>query len=57
MIMDFADQFRNFKFFDPGELVDRDLKLVVAECIPADPSKKYVPAYSINLCKVDSEKF
>ncbi len=34
-----------FEFFDPGELIDNDLQLVLTERKPADPSKGFVPAY------------
>jgi tagatose 1,6-diphosphate aldolase len=32
-------------FRDPGELVDGDLRLVLAACAPADPVKGWVPWY------------
>jgi tagatose 1,6-diphosphate aldolase len=34
-----------FNFLDPGELIDGDLRLVLKETKPADPSKGFVPAY------------
>ena len=48
-MMDFAERFRNFQFFNPGELIDGALKLVVSEYTPADPTKNYVPAYAFEL--------
>lgn len=53
---DFIERFRHFKFFDPGELVDDDLKLVLEKCTPADPTKKYVPAYYFNICVIGSDE-
>lgn len=46
--------FSNFKFLEPGVLVDGDLKLVLEKCVPADPSKNYVPAYEFKMCVGDS---
>jgi tagatose 1,6-diphosphate aldolase len=39
----------DFEWKDPGELVDGDLTLVLAEKIPADPAKRYVPAYDFEM--------
>jgi tagatose 1,6-diphosphate aldolase len=36
-------------FLDPGPLADGDLSLVVAERIPADPVKGWVPAYHFEM--------
>jgi predicted acetyltransferase len=35
-----------FKFLDPGKLIDNDLELVLQKTVPADPKKNYVPAYN-----------
>jgi tagatose 1,6-diphosphate aldolase len=37
------------EFHDPGELVDRDLELVLVEKRPGDPSIGYVPAYRFKM--------
>ena len=36
---------RDFTFLEPGILVDGELRLVLKEKKPADPSKGFVPAY------------
>ncbi|MCK5787299.1 MAG: GNAT family N-acetyltransferase [Candidatus Sabulitectum sp.] len=38
-----------FNWTDPGELVDDDLMLLLAEKSPADPSKGYVPTYKFEM--------
>jgi tagatose 1,6-diphosphate aldolase len=45
----------DFVFHDPGVLVDGDLTLVLAETIPADPVKGFVPAYAFDLVRRDRE--
>ena len=39
-----------FDWLNPGELVDRDLMLVLKARIPADQSRGYVPAYQFIMC-------
>ena len=39
----------DFTFLDPGELVDRDLELVLVRNVPADPVKRYVPGYEFEM--------
>ena len=34
---------------DPGRLIDDELELVLVECIPADPVKRYVPCYRFEM--------
>jgi len=38
-----------FRFLKPGRLVDGDLELVLVRTIPADPVKRYVPAYEFEM--------
>lgn len=38
-----------FKFHDPGQLIDGDLRLVLREITPADEALGYVPAYQFNM--------
>ncbi len=40
---------QEFQFLDPGELVDRDLELVLMQACPADPAKGYVPWYEFEM--------
>lgn len=40
-----------FKFLRPGKLVDSDLQLVLVKKHPANPEKKYVPAYDFEMRK------
>jgi len=42
----------NFKFRNPGGLVDGDLELVLVKKIPANPAKKHVPSYQFEMRKV-----
>ncbi len=35
----------DFKFLDPGRLVDGDLELILAKKVPANPAKKHAPYY------------
>ena len=42
----------NFKFLDPGELVDDDLELVLVEKAPADEAKGYFPKYRFEMRNV-----
>lgn len=41
-----------FSFVDPGPLVDGDLSLILAEKVPADPVKGWVPAYHFEMRRV-----
>ncbi len=38
-----------FKFLDPGKLVDHELELILSETNPENVEKKYVPAYKFDL--------
>lgn len=38
-----------FRWREPGELVDRELQLVLAERIPEDRGRGYVPAYKFEM--------
>ena len=40
---------KTFEFYDPGELIDGDLELVLVEKCPSDEIKKYVPAYKFKI--------
>jgi arginase family enzyme/predicted acetyltransferase len=42
-----------FRFLEPGRLVDGDLELVLAERLPANPSRKHVPVYKFKMVPVD----
>ena len=39
----------DFKFIDPGALVDGDLTLALLRTVPADPAKGYVPSYEFEM--------
>jgi predicted acetyltransferase len=43
-------------FLDPGDLRDGELRLVVAERIPAEPIKGYVPSYELAMMHVPSDE-
>lgn len=43
-------------FLDPGDLRDGELRLVVAERIPADPVKGYVPAYELAMMHAPTDE-
>lgn len=45
----------NFIFLDPGELSDGHLWLELAEKIPANPIKNYVPSYEFKMHQDDTE--
>jgi tagatose 1,6-diphosphate aldolase len=38
-----------FEFMEPGKLLDRDLELLLVRTVPADPVRKYVPAYEFEM--------
>lgn len=38
-----------FKFLEPGKLIDNELELILAEKKPAIKERKYVPSYKFNL--------
>jgi len=38
-----------FQFLEPGELVDGELRLVLARRNPADPAKGWVPSYDFEI--------
>lgn len=40
---------KEFIFLDPGNLTDKDLKLVLIEQVPADEKKGYFPAYKFEM--------
>ena len=39
----------DFEFLDPGQLVDGDLELILAEKRPANPAKGFVPVYVFHM--------
>jgi predicted acetyltransferase len=43
------DKFKDFKFLEPGVLIDDDLELIVEETCPYVPEKGYVPAYKFEM--------
>jgi predicted acetyltransferase len=43
-----------FEFYDPGQLVDGDLTLVLYEAYPGDERRGYVPAYRFRMMRGDS---
>ena len=38
-----------YKFLEPGELEDEDLRLVLVKTLPPDPEKELVPAYEFEM--------
>jgi len=42
----------DFRFLNPGRLVDGDLELVLVKKAPANPAKKHVPWYQCEMRKV-----
>jgi predicted acetyltransferase len=45
-----------FEFHNPGSLVERELKLVLAEAYPGDPALNYVPAYKFDMKLAGQDK-
>ena len=43
-----------FEWLNPGELVDRDLKLILIEKAPGKAKYEYVPAYIFEMQKTDT---
>jgi predicted acetyltransferase len=43
------DQPSGFEFRDPGEMVDDDLRLILAYCYPGDPTRGIVPSYEFRM--------
>jgi predicted acetyltransferase len=50
-----VESYLNFKFLEPGNLSDNELRLVLTAKCPAEPAKSYVPSYMFKLCIGDSE--
>lgn len=46
---------QDFKFIDPGPLVDGELEVVIVETTPADPARAWVPNYLFEM-RVGGEK-
>jgi RimJ/RimL family protein N-acetyltransferase len=47
----------DMRFLDPGRLVDGELELALAERLPANPEKGFLPAYKFDMRRVgDSTK-
>ena len=42
-------QTNEFRFLDPGRLIDGDLELVLVETIPGDPARGWVPEYRFEM--------
>ena len=45
-----------FEFYDPGQLADGDLMLVLYEKYPGDARRGYVPVYRFRMMRVDSRR-
>jgi tagatose 1,6-diphosphate aldolase len=47
---------RAFRFLDPGELLDDDLRLVLARTNPGQPRKGWVPSYDFEMrCAAEND--
>jgi predicted acetyltransferase len=46
---DHLELFKDFRFIQPGALVDNDLELQVKELSPYNPDKGYVPGYKFEM--------
>ena len=46
----------DFKFLNPGKLVDGDLELLLVKKCKPDPAKKHVPSYLFNMRKVGNKQ-
>ena len=46
---DSLEKYKDFKFLDPGVLIDGELELVLKETCPYDPKKGFVPAYKFQM--------
>lgn len=46
------DKFRDYKFLEPGVLIDGELKLILKETCPYDPEKGLVPAYKFEMVNI-----
>ena len=44
-----------FEFYEPGELIDADLRLVLLEKYPGDPDIGFVPAYKFKMVVGEQE--
>ena len=47
---------KNFKFLNPGKLIDNDLELVLVKKTPADEKRGYFPAYEFEMRNVKTGK-
>lgn len=47
--MTLTKQNDEFKFQDPGPLIDEDLELVLTKTVPGNPERNWVPAYHFRL--------
>jgi predicted acetyltransferase len=45
-----------FEFHEPGELIDRDLKLVLKSKYPGDPDRNLAPVYRFRLTRVGQDE-
>ena len=45
---------KDFKFLDPGKLIDDDLELILVEKMPANKAEKYFPAYKFEMQNTDT---
>lgn len=46
----------DFKFLDPGRLIDDELELILTDTTPAHPEKNYVSAYKFEMRDAQSGK-
>ena len=49
-------RFKDFIFITPPVMVDDDLELKLAETVPYDPQKEYVPMYRFHMVHAHSGK-
>jgi len=43
------DRYKDFKFLDPGVLIDDDIQLILKETRPFDPENGFVPEYKFEM--------
>jgi len=49
------EKFKDFKFIDPGILIDDELNLVLEETCPYNPDKGYVPEYKFVMVNANTQ--
>jgi predicted acetyltransferase len=48
------EQFRDFEFITPPAMVHDDLQLILAETVPYNPQKGWVPYYRFDMVNIDT---